>query len=267
MSWEKSWFLLRKSGILRIKQVLHIRKIHKVGRKQMEQQKVLWIIIAVGIVIVLILGVAFLVFNKQLSGAAAPVVSPNPQVSPLVGTEYFKSPDRDNQPGGSSVTNPNGDTIVVVGDTGNVQQNNSSPNNIQNPPANNSVNQTNQGNTANNNQTATASPSATPIASVKPSVSPKPGKQAAGKKPEKQPVKAAGKYWVQAGSFESSARAEEVKRELAAKGFSPVIYTRSENSKTFYRVRIGPYVKKSEAEGFLKWVKTLKGFESSFISE
>jgi cell division protein FtsN len=73
-------------------------------------------------------------------------------------------------------------------------------------------------------------------------------------------------YWIQAGSYTSSSRAQEVARALEDQGLVSKITTRAISGKTYYRVRIGPYQSKPEAEKFLGWVKAVKGFESSYIS-
>ena len=73
-------------------------------------------------------------------------------------------------------------------------------------------------------------------------------------------------YWIQAGSFSSASRAEEVSRRLEDRGLAARTTTRDLNGKTHFRVRVGPYASKSEAEKFLDWIRELKGFETSYIS-
>jgi cell division protein FtsN len=73
-------------------------------------------------------------------------------------------------------------------------------------------------------------------------------------------------YWIQAGSFSSAARADEVSRRLGEQGLAPRTTTRDLNGKTHFRVRVGPYTSRAEAEKFLGWIRELKGFETSYIS-
>jgi hypothetical protein len=73
-------------------------------------------------------------------------------------------------------------------------------------------------------------------------------------------------YWIQTGSYSSKFRAEEVKSNLAQKGVASLITTTEVNGDTYYRVRIGPYAGKDEAEKFLDWIKGVSGFESSYVS-
>jgi cell division protein FtsN len=73
-------------------------------------------------------------------------------------------------------------------------------------------------------------------------------------------------YWIQAGSYASMIRAEEVKKRLAEKGIASIITTKSVEDTQYYRVRIGPYASNEEAEKFLGWIKGITGFESSYVS-
>lgn len=74
-------------------------------------------------------------------------------------------------------------------------------------------------------------------------------------------------YWIQAGSYTSKTRAENVKEDLAGQGIASRITTKEVDSDTFYRVRIGPYANQREAEKFLGWLKGVQGFESSYVSQ
>jgi DedD protein len=44
-----------------------------------------------------------------------------------------------------------------------------------------------------------------------------------------------------------------------------VIFNSDVQGKTFYRVRVGPYVSQAEANYWLKLVKAMDGFENSLI--
>jgi len=72
-------------------------------------------------------------------------------------------------------------------------------------------------------------------------------------------------YWVQAGSFSSQVRAEDVRENLASKGITAIIENRDINGQNFFRVRIGPYTSQNEADYWLAIVKTIDGFEGSQI--
>jgi DedD protein len=72
-------------------------------------------------------------------------------------------------------------------------------------------------------------------------------------------------YWVQAGSFSVKARADGVKETLASKGISSIIENREVNGQTFFRVRVGPYTSREEADYWLPLIKSINGFENSQI--
>ena len=74
-------------------------------------------------------------------------------------------------------------------------------------------------------------------------------------------------YWIQAGAYKSRARAESAQESLSSEGWSARIISRDVDSETFFRVRIGPYDNKGEAEKFLGWIKGIDSFESSYISQ
>ncbi len=74
-------------------------------------------------------------------------------------------------------------------------------------------------------------------------------------------------YSIQVGSYSSRDRAEEAGRLLREKGLAGQILSREVNGSQFYRLRIGPYTNKAEAEKFLTWVRSIRGFEGSLIFE
>ena len=74
-------------------------------------------------------------------------------------------------------------------------------------------------------------------------------------------------YWIQAASFTSRSRAESSSQSLSEKGFSNLITIKTVGSDDYYRVRMGPYASKAEAEKFLGWVKAIDSYEKSYISQ
>ena len=73
-------------------------------------------------------------------------------------------------------------------------------------------------------------------------------------------------HWIQAGSYESSFRAEEVKKLLDKKGLASLVTTHLVGGTTYFRVRVGPYLSEQEAQKFLGVVKEINGFQNSYIS-
>ncbi len=80
-----------------------------------------------------------------------------------------------------------------------------------------------------------------------------------------QPVQTR-EYWIQAGSFKSRSGAQAAKEKLSAEGIASRITIKTVEGDDYFRVRIGPYTNKKEAEKFLDWVKKLDSFKSSYIS-
>ncbi len=74
-------------------------------------------------------------------------------------------------------------------------------------------------------------------------------------------------YWIQTGSYTSKSRAEQVRDELEKKGFTSRITVKDVEGEQYFRVRIGPYKHEQEAEKFLKWVKEIEKFEKSYVSQ
>ncbi len=74
-------------------------------------------------------------------------------------------------------------------------------------------------------------------------------------------------YWIQAASYRSQSRAEETRDNLSQKGWDGRIVTRDVGGELYYRVRLGPYQTEAEAGKFLSWIRDIKSFEASYISQ
>lgn len=73
-------------------------------------------------------------------------------------------------------------------------------------------------------------------------------------------------FWVQVGSFASRQRADALGRRLGDQGIVSRVTTRTSGAEVFFRVRVGPYASRAEAEKFLAWVKQVDGMDGSYIS-
>jgi DedD protein len=107
----------------------------------------------------------------------------------------------------------------------------------------------------------TVKPAAAPSAPAKPAAKPAP-KEAA--KPAAD-QKTYNSYWVQTGAFSTKIRAEGAKDSLASKGITSIIDNRDIDGKTWYRVRVGPYMSETEANYWLALVKSIDGFADSQV--
>jgi cell division protein FtsN len=73
-------------------------------------------------------------------------------------------------------------------------------------------------------------------------------------------------YWIQAASFTSRSRAEDLQRSLVEKGLSSLITIKEIDGTPYFRVRIGPYNAKTEADGWLVKVRQMAGCEEAYVS-
>ncbi len=74
-------------------------------------------------------------------------------------------------------------------------------------------------------------------------------------------------YWIQTGSFSGKLNAEKARDTLKARYLNAEIFTKAVSGSTAYRVRVGPYAKKSEADYWLSVVREIAGFSDSYVSE
>jgi len=72
-------------------------------------------------------------------------------------------------------------------------------------------------------------------------------------------------YWIQVGSYSSLTKAESVSDYMAEKGLNSTVQTKNVDGKAVFRVRIGAFNTKEEAEKFSTQVKTIDGYEESFV--
>jgi cell division protein FtsN len=73
-------------------------------------------------------------------------------------------------------------------------------------------------------------------------------------------------YWIQTGSYKSQSRAEDLAKLLGEKGLAGRVSSYASKRETYFRVRVGPYTNRLEAEKFLGIVKQIQGLEASYIS-
>ena len=117
--------------------------------------------------------------------------------------------------------------------------------------------------------TPESKPAAGATTSTKPASSPGAATTAApAPKPSAAPVKSASvdEYWIQAGSFSSRTRAEDLQALLREKGLSSTIEARDAASGVVYRVRIGPWSNKEVADGWLGTVRKVDGCADAYVS-
>jgi DedD protein len=72
-------------------------------------------------------------------------------------------------------------------------------------------------------------------------------------------------FWIQVGSYSSLTKAESVSDYLKSKGLTATVQSKNVEGKAVFRVRIGAFNTKEEAEKFSVQVKGLEGYEESFV--
>ena len=139
-------------------------------------------------------------------------------------------------------------------------------------PLNNTIIDTDTGNTV----ISVPKPAVAAVPNIAPAAKPVVAKpEAAPAKPQTAPAKSVPEapkktfqdYWVQAGSFSTRERADGVKNTLGAKGLTAIVTNQEINGSTYYRVRVGPYTSRNEADYWLAMVKSIDGFQESQIWE
>jgi cell division septation protein DedD len=224
----------------------------------MEKQKIFWVILSVTVFVVVVLVVGLFLLKRSPAGlavapvAAEPAATMKPAGTPTGIYEF-----------GRDASSAEGDTevlrfVIGGGETGTPGAGEGSvpaaPGAASSAPALPSA------------SSAAAKPAATAPAAAKPAAS------AAAKPAAKAPAaKAAAtargpEYWIQTGSYKSQTLAEELSQTLTEKGLAGRVFSYAKSNETYFRVRIGPYTNKQEAEKFLAIVRQIQGLEASYIS-
>jgi cell division protein FtsN len=234
----------------------------------MEKQKIFWVVLSVSIfvVIVLVAGVLLLKQKPSATVATAPGTINSISDSGTQIYEYQREPSAKPQGSTQAPGQTPDDTQTMhfyIGEGGEKPSpaQGTQPPGVTPPPA--------------PVEPAPAAPAPSPQTQQKPAPSAQvvkaSGAPAVKPAAQKHPVpqKAAQKtidYWIQTGSYRSQDKAEQLAAQLGAKGLVGRVFSSDVKSGTWYRVRIGPYSNKGEAEKFLAIVKQVQGLESSYIS-
>ena len=85
-------------------------------------------------------------------------------------------------------------------------------------------------------------------------------------KPAATAAPAKGSFWIQVGSYATMDAADKTKKDLSAKGYTSSIQSITANGKTYHRVKIGPYANRADVDSLLPKIKALPGMGDSFIT-
>lgn len=206
----------------------------------MDRQKIFWVVLSVSVFVVVVLVVGVLLLRQKPTTLAAAPGTVSPLSDP--GTQLYEY-SREAPPSGGTET-----MHFVIGDeTPSTPKSTTPPPGVQTTPP-------------------TASPASKSPVAARPAV---PAQKTTSAKTAAP--KAAGRtgpeYWIQTGSYKSQTKAEELATLLDGKGLAGRVFSYTAGKETYFRVRIGPYANKGEAEKFLSTVKQIQGLESSYISQ
>ena len=245
-----------------------------------EKKKLLLVTISVGIFLVLVIGTAiFVIAPKKTPDNSAAITSreqTNISVPPPSGSQ---TPVMDSVEQGTVQTSPV-DAVEMVRTSGDVPGLKAAPEGTARQGNDFYINGATQTVISVPKPATAAVPNAAPAektvsapAPKKPAETPKPAATAAPKSstPAAKAAPAQPKvyddYWVQTGAFSTVAKAQGVKETLANKGITSIIENRDVDGKTLFRVRVGPYTSKNEADYWLSLIKSIGGFEDSQIRQ
>ncbi len=249
----------------------------------MEKQKVFWVVLAVSVFVVVVLIVGVLLLRQHPGSGPRATVTPMNDNSTQV-YEYQKTPPAPGtgpqagapssgdqqtmhfyigegaQPSGAAPGT--GPGTAPAGQTPGTSQ---PPGTVQVPGLSQVPGQTPAAPAAPGSSPlapVAAAPAASAPATVTPTVRPRTTKAAV---IARTPRKSA-EYWIQTGSYKSQSKAEELVTLLEGKGLGSRMFSYNLKGDTFYRVRVGPYTNRGEADKFLGLVKQVQGLETSYIS-
>ncbi len=74
-------------------------------------------------------------------------------------------------------------------------------------------------------------------------------------------------YWIQLIASPSRDRVTQAEQTLTDYDLGGRITTRDVEGQVFYRLRVGPYESKAEAEQALQWIRSIEGFSEAYVSE
>jgi cell division protein FtsN len=229
----------------------------------MEDKKTLWIIIGIGVCVLVVAAVGFFWFLPSDQNLATAAAADGPAKAGSAGFDPVEWVRQDDSFPGIDVKEEAAEEFVVIAD----ELVYGIPEESKPSESGDKVEKVDKGETITLNIPESTPVKKVPAVEIKPAVTigaavvQKPVEPAV-----KKPVRTT-EYWIQAGSFSSLFKANEVKTELSKNGATSTISTTNVNGTDYYRVRLGPYSEQMEADKFLSWIKAVKGFENSYISE
>jgi DedD protein len=228
-----------------------------------ERKKLLWVSISACVFVLVVLAVGFFLLTPKKGGEQAPATIGNSAPPKAQDPQDFLSAP----PPAPTLEQPkaqDGNMIIVYGDKP------TPPVTPQGAPGAAAT-----GNAATGAATGAAQTAAKSVPAVENSVpeakapasAAKPKKPVAAKPAAKSATVKVSELWIQAASFISRGKADELKQSLAEKGIAALIVVKDIAGKSYYRVRVGPYSVQAEADDWLAKLKALPGCNEAYVSK
>lgn len=243
----------------------------------MEQKKILWIIASVGVFLLVVMGAA-LIINRPTQGvepSLASLQSNNdtwvmPPISepPVHATDAFQTEGEfvDGVVTDTTVQDSTVGSMTTYSDNTNVSDKTESTtidlNSLKEGVPKSSVTATNQAGAAAVASRSTISAKAPASEATKPISTTTKSTTSSSNKTQDQ-------YWVQVASVTNKNNAENARAALAANKIESEIFThKADDGRLYYRLRVGPYTTKTEAEYWKGRIALIDEFSSidSFIT-
>ena len=239
----------------------------------MEQKRILWFVAAVGIILVIIIGAGLIFY---------PLTKKDPVISTDTQTNTWMNPVQHQEETPTSPFPTDAETnvqeITSVTDDTNLYSDNVTTIDLNKLAAPTDF-------TTVRSDTAPVpekkeTPAEKPVTATKPVTTTKPAASAtktatktetttAKKTTTEKPAAktTVTEYWVQTGAFSNKEYAENAQDSIAAYKIESEIFTKEVNGKTWYRVRMGPYKTRTEADYWMTVIKSDPIFADSYITE
>ncbi len=224
----------------------------------MEQRKLLLIIVTITIVIAAIIAVGIWLYYPR-NGARPGLADPSGSLEWEAGQQNR----RDSRRPGLEITEPekpdDGDFVITLG----VPETDPAPSgrSVTRDPAPGPA----PGPAAQPPRQAPAPADRAPPRTTAPPPAGSPSPAPAPARNAVPPAPADRAYWVQVISSPNRGTIERARETLTEHQLGARIVTKEIDGRTYYRLRLGPFAVRSEAEKFLGWVNTIDGFSDAMI--
>lgn len=243
-----------------------------------ERKKLLWISLSACVFVLVVLAVGFALLSPKRGAAMAPAAIGNGAPPKAQDPQDFLSAPPQ-APAPAALEQPRGQdggVIVVYGDKPKLPEGGQASGAAS--PANGAASATSSGVPPSASFPAASAaavgvpgkaPQPSTTSSAAPAKAPQAGASpAAAKKPLAKPAsQKVDEFWIQAASFTSRGRADDLKQALADKGIAALISVKDISGKSWYRVRIGPYTVKADADDWLGRLKDTPGCAEAYVSK